>query len=58
MARCGSKFGVPAPTIIQMEQDIDNEIEREKVSHATGTVAQSTERKVSCDFRSLDEMVN
>jgi len=41
-----------------MEQDIDNEIEREKVSHATGTVAQSTERKVSCDFRSLDEMVN
>lgn len=60
MARQGSKFGVPAPVLIQMEQDIDNEIEHDKKAQQK-SVNQSpkspVKQKVSCDFKSLDEMV-
>nr|CAB3248285.1 GAS2-like protein 1 [Phallusia mammillata] len=60
VARKGSKFGVPAPVLIQMEQDIDNEIEldkRSKQKNGNSTPKQPVKQKVSCDFKSLDEMV-
>ena len=60
MARRGSKVGVPAPVLIQMEEDIDEEIEMEKVSKEKNTPIpkKSVKQKVDCDFKSLDEMVS
>lgn len=71
MARRGSKFGVPAPVLIQMEEDIDKEIEQdlrdEKLQHQSDDayeeeiieepVREPPKQKVACDFKSLDEMV-
>ena len=58
MARRGSKFGVPAPVLIQMEEDIDKEIEMEKAAKKRNEPPpQPVEQKVTCDFKSLDEMV-
>lgn len=48
VARVGAKFGMLAPTIVQMEEEIDNEIE-------TGEPPPQIK---TCDMRSLDEMVS
>lgn len=47
VARVGAKFGMLAPTIVQMEEEIDNEIE-------TGEPPPQIK---TCDVKSLDEMV-
>ncbi|XP_076816383.1 uncharacterized protein LOC143462202 [Clavelina lepadiformis] len=59
VARRGSKFGVPAPVLVQMEEDIDNEIELEKVAKERNEPPPRApvKQKVTCDFKSLDEMV-
>lgn len=48
VARVGAKFGMLAPTIVQMEEEIDNEIE-------TGEPPPQIK---TCDVKSLDEMVS
>ena len=48
VARVGAKFGMLAPTIVQMEEEIDEEI-------ATG---ESPPQIKTCDIKSLDEMVS
>ena len=48
VARVGAKFGMLAPTIVQMEEEIDNEIE-------TGEPPPQIK---TCDIKSLDEMVS
>lgn len=48
LARVGAKFGMLAPTIVQMEEEIDNEIE-------TG---EPPPQIITCDIKSLDEMVS
>lgn len=68
VARRGSKFGVPAPVLVQMEEDIDNEIERDEHLHQRDEVdydyveepeipKEPPKQKVAQDFKSLDEMV-
>lgn len=48
VARVGAKFGMIAPTIVQMEEEIDKEIE-------TGEPPPQIK---TCDVKSLDEMVS
>uniref|UniRef100_H2XPE8 GAR domain-containing protein n=1 Tax=Ciona intestinalis TaxID=7719 RepID=H2XPE8_CIOIN len=58
VARRGSKFGVPAPVLVQMEEDIDKEIELEKEAKKNNRKPPNPpQQKVTCDFKSLDEMV-
>ena len=63
MARRGAKFGMEAPTIIKLEQ----EIEREMLIDAGEDISSDEEQfyepevqkqKVAADFKSLDEMVS
>ena len=59
MARRGSKFGVPAPVLVQIEEDIDEEIEFDKrAQDLNEPPPEPVKQKVTCDFKSLDEMVN
>lgn len=63
LARCGTKFGMPAPTLILMEKEIDEEIARE----ADEGVDMSTDSEpevglgqgqiVTNDLKNLDDMV-
>lgn len=54
VARRGAKYGVPAPTIIEMEQEIDREIEQD--SNPQKPPTPPVQRK-TCDMMSLDAMV-
>lgn len=59
VARRGSKFGVPAPVLVQIEEDIEKEIEFEKrAKESDKPPPEPVQQKVTCDFKSLDEMVN
>jgi hypothetical protein len=55
VARRGAKYGVPAPTIIQMEQEIDRELEEEE-NNPSKPCTPPPQRK-TCDMKSLDAMV-
>ena len=62
MARRGAKFGMEAPTIIKMEQEIDREMmidAGESVSSEDDHIYEPEvqRQKVAADFKSLDEMV-
>ncbi|XP_077972312.1 uncharacterized protein LOC120344340 isoform X2 [Styela clava] len=67
VARRGSKFGVPAPVLIQMEEEIDEEIEQDLRDEQSEEECEEQEeeiireppkQKVACDFKSLDEMIH
>jgi len=62
VARRGAKFGMEAPTIIKMEQEIDREMmidAGESVSSEDDHIYEPEvqRQKVAADFKSLDEMV-
>lgn len=64
VARRGAKFGMDAPTIIKMEQEIEREmmidageLEPEEVNYADEEPEPVQPQKVTIDFKSLDEMV-
>ena len=64
MARKGSKYGVPAPLLVQMEEDIDEEIQMEEEEEVTYEEEAApppprrvVKQRVDQDFKSLDEMV-
>ena len=63
VARKGSKYGVPAPLLVQMEEDIDEEIQMEEEEEVYEEEAPPPPRRVvkqrvDQDFKSLDEMVH
>lgn len=49
VARVGAKLGMLAPTIVQMEEEIDAEL--------AGEPPPPTKQIITCDLKSLDEMV-
>ena len=64
MARRGAKFGMDAPTIIKMEQEIEREmlidageIEPDEYQDEYEPEPTVEPQKVTIDFKSLDEMV-
>lgn len=50
VARVGAKLGMLAPTIVQMEEEIDAEL--------AGEPPPPTKQIITCDLKSLDEMVS
>ncbi|XP_053555811.1 GAS2-like protein 1 [Bombina bombina] len=61
VARRGARFGMPAPTLIQMEEEIEEEINRgragtEKGGYLLGQMPARPARTL-CDLRNLDELV-
>lgn len=60
VARKGSRYGVPAPLLVQMEKDIDEEIELNNSDDNEAeepVLKRPIKQRVDCDFKSLDEMV-
>ncbi|CBY33108.1 unnamed protein product [Oikopleura dioica] len=61
VARRGAKFGMEAPTIIKMEQEIEREMRMDagevESDYSDYEEPEPEPQKVAIDFRSLDEMV-
>lgn len=56
VARRASRFGMSAPTLIQMEEEIEEEIREEMDLPPEDTPLPKPQRK-PCDFKNLDQMV-
>ncbi|XP_019400923.1 PREDICTED: GAS2-like protein 2 isoform X3 [Crocodylus porosus] len=56
VARRASRFGMSAPTLIQMEEEIEEEIREEMDLPPENTPLPKPQRK-PCDFKNLDQMV-
>ncbi|XP_067393786.1 GAS2-like protein 2 [Emydura macquarii macquarii] len=56
LARRASRFGMSAPTLIQMEEEIEEEIREEMDLPPEDTPLPKPQRK-PCDFKNLDQMV-
>ncbi|XP_026512364.1 GAS2-like protein 2 [Terrapene carolina triunguis] len=56
VARRASRFGMSAPTLIQMEEEIEEEIREEMDLPPEDTPLPKPQRKL-CDFKNLDQMV-
>uniref|UniRef100_A0A8C8S4N6 GAS2-like protein 2 n=1 Tax=Pelusios castaneus TaxID=367368 RepID=A0A8C8S4N6_9SAUR len=56
LARRASRFGMSAPTLIQMEEEIEEEIREEMALPPEDTPLPKPQRK-PCDFKNLDQMV-
>ncbi|KAM9117646.1 GAS2-like protein 2 [Pangshura tecta] len=56
VARRASRFGMSAPTLIQMEEEIEEEIREEMDLPPEDTPLPKPQRK-HCDFKNLDQMV-
>ncbi|XP_067866026.1 GAS2-like protein 2A [Heterodontus francisci] len=57
VARRASKFGMLAPVLIQMEEEIEEEIREEMDLPAEVIPPKPKPQKELCDFKNLDEMV-
>ncbi|XP_072909892.1 GAS2-like protein 2A [Hemitrygon akajei] len=57
VARRASKFGMLAPVLIQMEEEIEEEIREEMDLPAEVIPPKPKPQKQLCDFKNLDEMV-
>lgn len=62
VARRGAKYGMLAPTIVQLEEEIDAEIAGKepppRVNTTVSVVKEPQVQKQTCDLMSLDEMVS
>ncbi|KAM9218663.1 GAS2-like protein 2 [Leptosomus discolor] len=56
LARCAARFGMPAPTLVQMEEEIEEEIRQELDLPPTDTPLPRPPRKPR-DLQNLDQMV-
>lgn len=56
VSRRASRFGMSAPTLIQMEEEIEEEIREEMDLPPEDTPLPKPQRK-PCDFKNLDQMV-
>uniref|UniRef100_UPI00398E582B GAS2-like protein 2A n=1 Tax=Pristiophorus japonicus TaxID=55135 RepID=UPI00398E582B len=57
VARRASKFGMLAPVLIQMEEEIEEEIREEMDLPPEAIPSRPKPQKQLCDFKNLDEMV-
>uniref|UniRef100_K7G551 Growth arrest specific 2 like 2 n=1 Tax=Pelodiscus sinensis TaxID=13735 RepID=K7G551_PELSI len=57
VARRASRFGMSAPTLIQMEEEIEEEIREEMALSPEDTPLPKPQR-TPCDFKNLDQMVH
>ncbi|OCU01630.1 GAS2-like protein 1 [Xenopus laevis] len=61
VARRGVRLGMPAPTLVQMEEEIEEEIRRGKIGNEQGryppTPLVARPVRTLCDLKNLDELV-